>query len=344
MILIVKLLSLLILSIDILNAINLEESPQDFILETKRIIIPEFPLAFNPSIIRYQDRLLMTFRFIPDPKQSFTSHIGVVWLDDNFQPATTPQILTLLPTNTSALIPSRAEDARLISVKDTLYIVYSDNRDEKITKGGFRVYIAKLQVNGNDIYNTNIDILTDYPGESNTIREKNWVPFIFQDNLLLAYSLDPHVIFQHTPGTNHCDLFATSKSPINWNWGILRGGTPAMELDEGYYFGFFHSSIKMATQHSQGKDILHYFMGAYTFDLKPPFKIRMMSPEPIIDEGFYSGEIYKPYWHPVRAIFPGGFIIIDEFIYVVFGRQDHEIWITKLNKNDLLNSLVPVAE
>ncbi len=83
-------------------------------------------------------------------------------------------------------------------------------------------------------------------------------------------------------------------------------------------------------------------MGAYTFSASPPFEITKISQEPIVGQNFYDGEYYKPYWVPVRCIFPCGFIIEDLYIYISYGRQDHEIWIAKLDKKALLMSLVPV--
>src|SRR5271154_2828326 len=97
----------------------------------------------------------------------------------------------------------------------------------------------------------------------------------------------------------------------------------------------------MATKHSNGARIPHYVMGAYVFDANPPFEITHMSPEPIIAKNFYSGQSYKTF-RPVRVIFPGGFIFDKEYIWIAYGRQDHEIWLVKLQKESLLKSLVTV--
>jgi len=140
-----------------------------------------------------------------------------------------------------------------------------------------------------------------------------------------------------------CETIACTFGQFNWNWGELRGGTPGLldeEKDE--YLAFFHSSKEMATIHSQGKKILHYFMGAYTFASRPPFAITKMSPEPITGKGFYEGIVYEPYWKPLRVVFPCGYIVNDQFIWVSYGRQDHEIWMVKLNKKGLYDSLIPV--
>ena len=47
------------------DKLDLEKKPQDFVLETIKISVPDYPHAFNPSIIRWQGRLLMSFREIP---------------------------------------------------------------------------------------------------------------------------------------------------------------------------------------------------------------------------------------------------------------------------------------
>src|SRR3990172_2038802 len=44
------------------SMIDLDLIDQDFILGTKKIEIPDHPFAFNPSIIRWQGHLLMSFR------------------------------------------------------------------------------------------------------------------------------------------------------------------------------------------------------------------------------------------------------------------------------------------
>jgi hypothetical protein len=83
-------------------------------------------------------------------------------------------------------------------------------------------------------------------------------------------------------------------------------------------------------------------MGAYTFSESPPFPLIRISPEPIMGRGFSSGESYLPYWKPVCVVFPGGFIFDDTSIWLVYGRQDHELWVAKLDKQGLLNSLIPI--
>jgi len=320
--------------------IDLEAVSQDFILKTVKIDIPGYPKAFNPSIIRWKGSLLLSFREIPDPKAMFNSNIGLIWLDEKFKPVGEPYLLeTRSPENA---IPSRSEDARLIEVYGHLYIVYSDNIDLKITRGGFRVFIGEIKFDGNKFSLHDIERLSIYEGESQLIREKNWVPFVYDHDLLLAYSLNSHKIFRPILGTGECETIADSKGLFDWDWGDLRGGTPGISLNDDEYLAFFHCSKDIPTLHSEGKTISHYFMGGYTFSKQPPFEIKRISPNPIVAKGFYTGTVYKPYWKQVRAIFPCGLLVEGDFVWVAYGRADYECWMIKLDKKIFLNSLKPV--
>lgn len=314
---------------------------QDFVLDTKKITLDEYPQALNPSIVRWKDKFLMSFRVIPSHALKYTSYIGLVFLDSNFEPISKPQILQLRDLDSS--VPSRAEDARLIVVGNkNLYMIYDDNPYPIITRGGFRMYVAKLKWNGSEFTIRKKVCLSEFEGENSTIREKSWVPFDYKGKLFLAYSLTPHVIFQPNLATGTCTTIHKTMSTINWDFGMLRGGTPGYLLGNEY-LSFFHSSQDMITVHSQEKKALHYFMGAYTYSSTPPFTITRASTEPIIGKGFYSGMSYKHYWKPVKVVFPCGYVFDEKYIWVLYGRDDYENWVVKLDRVGLLKSLIPVS-
>jgi hypothetical protein len=125
---------------------------------------------------------------------------------------------------------------------------------------------------------------------------------------------------------------ASTLGAIDWKWGILRGGTPAV-LDGDHYLAIFHSYRKMTTVQSNGRFMRNYFMGAYTFSSEPPFEIRSISPEPIISKNLYSG---------TSIIFPSGLLVNEDFVWVIYGKRDKEAWVAKIDKKKLLNSLIPV--
>jgi predicted GH43/DUF377 family glycosyl hydrolase len=313
------------------------EISQDFVIEVKKIEIPNFQGAFNPSIIRWNGDLLMSFR-IRNQYLVSTFEIGLVWLDEEFNPINNVQILDVRTIHEHEF--EKEQDPRIVLIGDHLYIVYS-NDVEVIDKGKAfstrRVCFAEISFKDSAFYAEAPQYMLHFLGERASRWEKNWVPFDYNEDLLLAYSISPHKIFK-PEGFNSCDLLAQSQKRIPWQWGELRGGTPALRLNDTQYLAFFHSSLKMATKHSNGIIVPHYVMGAYVFNAYPPFEITHISPEPIIAKKFYSGTKYKTY-RPVCAIFPGGFIFEKKYILVAYGRQDHEIWLLKLDREGLLKSL-----
>jgi len=318
--------------------LDLQDLKQDFVLETRQIRIEGYPSALNPSIVRWRGSYLMSFR-IREEKTGAVNDVGMIWLDDFFNPIGKPSVLELLIDRPS--LPSKVQDPRLITLDNRLYLVYSNMifRDENFREIK-RMYIGEVEFDGRSFRIEYPECLYHF-NNANDRWEKNWVPFIYQDQLLLAYSLTPHRILWPMRRTRECIEFVTTESSIIWPWGSLRGGTQAI-LDGDHYISFFHSSIqKMATINSDKEIMHHYFMGAYTFSSTPPFKITKISPAPIVGDKFYRGPAHKT-WKPLRVVFPGGIVVGEEFIWVFYGRQDHEIWVAKLDKKKLMDSLVPV--
>ena len=202
------------------------------------------------------------------------------------------------------------------------------------------MFVAKMKFDGNEFFIEKVEGLLSYDCEIPDRNEKNWAPFEYNRRLFLTYSIIPHRILEPLgQAGGGCKTFALTDGNIQWEWGDVRGG-PALIVD-GQYLAFFHSCKDMKTVQSDGKKITHYFMGAYTYSSNFPFAITGISKAPIVEKSFYTGPLYKT-WKPLRVIFPDGFVFDDQFIWITYGRQDHELWIAKLDKQGLLNSLTPV--
>ncbi len=315
---------------------DLESGIQSFVLETKKIEIPSYPDAFNPSIIRWKQGLLMCFR-IRDPITLFTNRIGLVMLDEEFNLKTTPQVIEIKSQN--PLFLSHTQDPRLVKIDQDLYIVF--NAFHKTSLGANRrMGYSKLVENQGQFFIHPTNYVLDFENENPKKQEKNWSPFDYQNELYFSYSIEPHFVLKPIIDTSCCQSIDQTSSNIKWNWGVLRGGTPAENIN-GEYLAFFHSVKDMMTLQSKGLRIVHYFMGAYTFNGSPPFNVTKISREPIIGKNFYNGPSYNT-WKPLLVVFPGGYIHDDKNIWIAYGRQDHEIWIVKLDKKTLFDSLVPV--
>lgn len=315
---------------------DLNAMSQDYVLETKRLIIPDYPTALNPSITRWKEKILLCFR-IRDPITAATDRIGLVWLNNEMDPIGRPTVLNR-PSSAFSAHPW-PQDPRLLVIDDILYIVYSDlvNTDLGEVR---RMFVSHLTYDGEQFYMEDPEYFLRYEEELKKPQEKNWVPFDYAGTLLLSYSVIPHRIFLPVIGKNQCTTVAVTGSKIPWAWGEVRGGTPALRLGDEY-LAFFHSLKGMSTVQSEGKNITHYFMAAYTFEPDPPFRIKSMSPVPIMHPSFYDGPSYQT-WKPLRAVYPSGYLIDGDYLWVAYGKQDHELWVAKLDKNQLLDSLIPV--
>lgn len=300
----------------------------------KRIFIPGYPGAHNPSIVEFGDNYLVTFRNFRDRNhQCYISDIGVVLLNKSFDVVSKPQLLDTRIADKRT--PSQAEDARIISYRGKIYLIYNDNMETTFPSTWQRrdMYMAEL-THSNDQFSLGLPVKLVHPGKyPHVLWQKNWNPFVWNDLLLLSYSLNPHEVLIPDLNSGTCPpVYNTSKS-LKWNLGPLRGSGQALLVD-GEYLGFFHSGV--VTDSPVGGNMWHYLMGAYTFQADPPFALTKISAEPIDAKGFYWNSSYDK-----RVIYPGGFVISGPTIYVAYGKDDCEMWIGTIDLKELKKSLIP---
>jgi predicted GH43/DUF377 family glycosyl hydrolase len=310
---------------------------QKIVLETKRIKFEDFPDSFNPSILKVADGIIMCFRYLPDRYSNpWLSFIGVVLLNDSFEPISNPQLISTR-TKTSKT-QSQSEDARLFSYRGRIFLIYNDNMEVNNTDYTDRrdMHIVELNVHQN-VFTASAPLRLLHQEKIHHLVQKNWVPFEWDKKLLISYSVNPHEILYANLINGACYHCYETQASLEWELGTLRESTPAQVVD-GEYLAFFHSGTPLTSFASWGWNLWHYFMGAYTFSASPPFEITRFTPLPIVAEGFYTQSN-----HEKRVIFPGGFIVMDPYIYVAYGKDDHEIWIAKLDKKELQLALKAVS-
>lgn len=307
------------------------------ITSTKRIFLPNFPDAFNPSITKLGDKYIMTFRVIPQVENKpWISFIGVVLLNKSFEPISEEQLLETRLNEES--VPSQSEDARIFKWKRKLYLIYNDNTEIENPSHLERrdMYKAKLLYKNGKFSLINPVKMIHTTKYDNTLWQKNWSPFIWNGQMLFSYSITPHEVLKGDSNSGTCSQLHKTNKAMPWDYGILRGGTPA-QLVDGEYLAFFHSSIEITSACTDGQKLWHYYIGAYTYSGEPPFEMTKMSPVPLIDPEFYTYSSYNK-----RVIYPGGFVRKRNSIYLAYGKDDSEIWIAKIPLNRLKKSMVPV--
>lgn len=307
------------------------------ITSTKRIHIPSYPGAYNPSIIKFEDKYLLTFRYLPNRFfYPWLSYVGVVLLNESFELASPTQLIDTRFKNKK--IGSQSEDARLFSFKGKTYIIYNDNTELIAPSNWDRrdMYLAELLYADNQFIIADPIKLYHENKYANVMWQKNWSPFEWNGTLLFSYSINPHEIIQPDLGTGYSQTAYETEKTICWNFGTLRGGSPAILIDDEY-LAFFHSALFTNSASSDGIEMWHYFMGAYSFSPEPPFHLTKVSQVPLDTPGFYTYSSYNK-----RVIYPGGFVVEGNNLYLVYGKDDSEIWIATIDINELKKSMIPV--
>lgn len=309
------------------------------VTSTKRIFLQNYPGAYNPSIIKYNQGYLLTFRYLPNRFfQPWISYIGIVMLDESFEQLSEPQLLDtrFIFKNT----PSQSEDARIFTHNGKIYLIYNDNMDVTFPSIYERrdMYVVELICGDNRFFLCDPVKLYNEEKYNETLWQKNWSPFDWKGNLMLIYSINPHEIFAPNLENGNCLLHSetfTYKS-MHWNLGTMRGGTPALLVDDEY-LTFFHSGTVTTSPSSDNAELWHYFMGAYTFSSKPPFEITKITSKHIDHPSFYTYSNYDK-----RVIYPGGFVVDGSNLLVAYGKDDCEIWIATIDIKELKKSMAPV--
>lgn len=313
-----------------------DQGSQKLITFSRRILLKEFPNACNPSIIKTEYGILLSFRVPRSFHEFWINEIGVVLLNDSFEPISSPQLLWIRSTE---VYPPYYQDCRLFRYNGKLYILYGDCNDfnfpahlNPFATSKEYMNIAELKYENGKFTVVNPIKLTYLQKLNHQQREKNWVPFEWNGKLLLSYYPSPHEIMEADLSSGLCQHLCTTTPRIAWNWGTIRGGTPAT-LVNGEYLTFFHSSLRMKSKAS-GTTKPHYFMGAYTFSSQPPFAITRISALPITAKGMYTRTDYA-----ALVIFPCGYFVQGENVYVSYGRNDREVWVAEISLQKLLSSL-----
>lgn len=260
----------------------------------------------NPSVVDFDGKKIMVYRMESIPFCT-TTKIGICYLNDNYQPIEGTSKILDLYSNLSGIAPGyHVEDPRLFVHNNELYISYTDG----YTMGQAKIDPVSLTASES--------FYLKKPAQKKT--EKNWTFFSHESKLYSVYTVSPHVIYEMN-GADYKIAFETD-FPNKWKWGELRGGTSPVLTDNGY-LSFFHSSIDSTGGYRQ------YFIGAYLFESKPPFKPIAISQNPII-----AGEMIPTHIprlsSKIYVVFPGGVIRENDGWQVAFGYNDYQCRLIKI--------------
>lgn len=105
--------------------------------------------------------------------------------------------------------------------------------------------------------------------------EKNWLWFNHDGVWHIVYRFDPHIVCVLKDGGEVSQVYDSRLTTKRWDYGEVRGGTPPVKVGDEYV-SFFHSSLPWTNRQRR------YFMGAYSFEARPPFRVTAVTSEPIL--------------------------------------------------------------
>jgi hypothetical protein len=184
---------------------------------------------------------------------------------------------------------------------------------------------------------------------SGDVSQKNWIPFQYKGKLLYIQHINPLIVVEipysgdKINSNNNSDakiVHKLDKIHIPFPYGDLRGGTPALLVEHhGVFISFFHTKTNAQLPFKQST----YFFGAITFCHLPPFNIRAVSPQPIVNDSLYKGPWLWPSLDYV--VYPSGILIENDeitkrpHVLVSVGHQDRNAYMFKFDLHGLLKSL-----
>lgn len=163
--------------------------------------------------------------------------------------------------------------------------------------------------------------------------EKNWAWFEHENRWHFVYTISPHVVVPISASSVSGTPYWGTQLALPWTHGEPRGGTTPIRVGDEYVC-FFHSALMWR------KPKRRYFMGAYTFSVRPPFELKRFTPLPLL-----TGSEHDP-----RAlggplvIFPNGALWEPSTStwLVVFGVNDEACGWIRIPDDDLQSRLVDV--
>lgn len=205
----------------------------DNIAPVKRIIKSN-EMIFNPSLI---DLNKTFYRISTVSHCNYTSKY--IYYDSYVLYVKCKKIIDII---------NKAEDPRSITLNGIVYIIYN-----KLTPP---LYNSRIYLFNTD---SKVEYIINYALQKN---EKNWTPFVSNNQLYLVYTINPLTILKIN--CHNGTVIDIIRHPINTRIGLknLRGGSNLINIDN-YYLGVGHIQV----------DLKYYYHFFYRISNQYPFSL-----------------------------------------------------------------------
>lgn len=302
--------------------------------------------CYNPSIIEHNDEIYMFYRYLIG---RYETDIALCQLDHTFKviPNSNRKLKLTRMVSSNATV----DDPRAFHIGKDLYLMTCQghllNADWSWTTSIVFNKIFQLQNNTphlgqNIVVNFGKNINKASKVNTKGAAEKNWTPFSGFGGLRFLYTINPLVVVDYDSKEDQAKEISRTEVNLDfWKWGdFLAGSTPLIRY-KGEWLGFFHSYLN-----EQDFNRRRYFVGAFTINEHPPYKITRISREPIMRaEMDYDHDLRwaEQGWLP-NVVFPCGLIKRDDRFYMSYGWQDCRCKIAEIEEEELNKNLKEIKE
>ena len=278
------------------------------------LVNDEKPSYWNSGIVEFKGKYL----FIGNTGDDNIKSYGFV--NPDFTPFTQPILFT----------SRRQFDFRLIKAGGEYFAVFFT----KFAAYRGSVVLQRFVINDNftitwtrDRYQ--FDEILDWPGYQKQHAEKNWMPFVHNDEIYFVYSVLPHVILRFNQKLGKVQkVYDEHWVPEGWERvrnGMFGNANCARVGD--YHLGTFHS-----------KPTRQYWTGYYFFEAKPPFRPKLIGTQEIFaphysTETRKSARIAKAF---DNVMFPIGTLPVGDKLLMSYGENDTLQRVAEFTQHDLL--------
>jgi hypothetical protein len=278
-----------------------------------------FTFGYNPSIIHWKGKYLLTYRYHPENR--FSTRLAIAELDADFNVTHNEEIQGLEGVS--------VEDSKLFIHRGRLCMSWI-NAVWPAEKPTCSVRYGVLEKR--DKWMVTDKFWPKYGKNDGSGTEKNWV-FFGHEKLYCIYKSDPEQVVVHFDNGEAVDEFH-SDAP-RWNYGPIKGGTTPIPY-QGRLLRLFHSTLDNEPVPYRRR----YYIGALLMDSTPPFAVHKVSSEPIMygsehddltDTERSACGHYKP-----KVVFPSGAVDKDDDTFLLaFGINDSSCGLATITEKDL---------
>lgn len=169
-----------------------------------------------------------------------------------------------------------------------------------------------------------------------TDRQKNWIPFVYENDVYFIATICPHQIYKiDLTGSKEAELVYHETWKHTWfNTNSLRGSTNPVLLKDGNYLSTFHTTTQI-------KHTSFYDNGFYIFEGKPPFKPLYCGFRTFLR----AEDAIEPWYRKHNQIlcpFPVAMVIEDKNVIISYGDNDSCVKILETNLDNIYKTMVKI--